>query len=192
MPKSVTFDRESIMDKVTTLFWKKGFNATSMQDLVDVTNLNRSSIYNTFGDKEAIFEESLRHYGKIQSKFTQEALQASKSPLENIHSFIKAILSSIENDSDHKGCFISNCTAELGNKEGRVQQMLIENKDTVIGILQKKIEDAQKVGEINTDRDARRVAIFLFSSLQGLRITSILTESKTDLEHLAEDILKII
>ena len=66
MPKSILFDRDETIAKVTSLFWEKGYHATSMQDLVDVTGLNRSSIYNSFGDKYNLFIESLKHYKKEQ------------------------------------------------------------------------------------------------------------------------------
>ena len=60
MPKTITFDRTEVVQNVMELFWKKGYNGTSMQDLVDVTGLNRSSFYNTFGDKFSLFEEALK------------------------------------------------------------------------------------------------------------------------------------
>lgn len=189
MPKTVLFDKELVVQKVTELFWKNGFNGTSMQDLVDATGLNRSSIYNTFGDKEALFEESLKHYCASQSNLVSGLLEGSKSPLEDIKSFFKTVLSNIRQDADNKGCFLSNCTTELGNHSGWVQKLLVENKDTVVSIFENKIKQAIAEGEIDESKNAKRVALYLFSSLQGIRVTSILTKDQSDLELLATDIL---
>ena len=96
MPKSTLFDRSQVIDQVTKLFWKKGFHATSMQDLVDTTGLNRSSIYNTFGDKCQLFEEALKHYQTLQFEMTTENLSKYDSPLESIKSLFYTILQNID------------------------------------------------------------------------------------------------
>ena len=67
MPKSVTFDTENVMENVMELFWRKGYNGTSMQELVNATGLNRSSLYNTYGDKFSLFEQAIQGYSVRQT-----------------------------------------------------------------------------------------------------------------------------
>lgn len=63
MVNSVKFNRGVVLDKATQLFWRKGFYATSMRDLLEAVNLRSGSLYGSFGDKQQIFKESLNYYG---------------------------------------------------------------------------------------------------------------------------------
>ena len=64
MARPTDFDRNTVIQKAQEVFWTKGYNGTSMQDLVDATQLNRSSIYNSFGSKHDLFQETLKDYAK--------------------------------------------------------------------------------------------------------------------------------
>ena len=187
MPKSVTFDREEVIEKVMDLFWVKGYNGTSMQDLVDVTGLNRSSFYNTFGDKFSLFEESIKHYQTKQDTLLQQNFTTAHSPRQAIVSLFRSIGKDISS-GNQKGCMITSCTTELSN-DPKVKNFLIENKSRVVGSFAKLITEAQKKGEISDAKNAETLALFLFSSLQGLRITSMLD---ADLEAVTEEILSVL
>ncbi len=189
MPKSTTFDRETVIAQVTELFWKKGFHATSMQDLVDATGLNRSSIYNTFGDKHQLFEESLKQYAIWQSYLTSKSLDNANSPLESIRHLFNAILINIKNDPHNKGCFFSNCTTELGNSDSGVQHLLIANKDAFVQLFENKLIQAKETGEIEPSKNPHALALYLYSSLHGLRVTAILSTDPKELDALVSQIL---
>ncbi len=185
MPKSVTFDRDEVVEKVMELFWRKGYNGTSMQDLVEVTGLNRSSFYNTFGDKFSLFEESLKYYQKQQNTFLKKAFADAKSPKEAIVSLFRGISHDILN-GDNRGCMITSCTSELSLEEPKVRDFLISNKDRVVASFAALIEGAQALGEIDENRNAHTLALYLFSSLQGLRLTSMV---EPQLEGVVDQIL---
>ena len=192
MPKSTQFDREEVVAKVTELFWKKGFHATSMQDLVDTTGLNRSSIYNTFGDKYQLFEESLKQYAVWQSDMTSQNMNNAKTPLESIKQLFSAILENIKNDPDNKGCFYSNCTTELSNSDSKIHRLLVENKDAVVQLFENKLLLAKDAGEISPGKNAHVLALYLYSNLQGLRITAMLSDNPNELDSLVSQILENI
>ncbi|MEO9485773.1 MAG: TetR/AcrR family transcriptional regulator [Ekhidna sp.] len=188
MPKSVTFDRDSVMENVMNLFWRKGYNGTSMQDLVDVTGLNRSSFYNSFGDKFSLFEEALKAYQKQQNELLQESFTHAKTPKQAIISLFKGISDDISS-GNQKGCMFTSCTAELGAENAQVRDFLVENKDKVVESFAMLIRKAQEQGEIDARKDAGTVALFLFSSLQGLRLTSMI---EPNLEAVTEEILGVL
>lgn len=188
MPKSVLFNREEVLGNVTDLFWKKGYNGTSMQDLVDVTGLNRSSIYNTFGDKFQLFEESLRYYQNSQNDRLRKAFTDAKSPKDAIISLFQGINDDIKG-GNQKGCMLTGCTSELSAEQPQIKDFLIENKDRVVASFAALIEGAQQLGEIASHKEAKTLALYLFSSLQGLRVTSML---EPDLEGVTDKILSIL
>ncbi len=192
MPKSVLFDKEEVMRKVTELFWKKGYNGTSMQDLVDVTGLNRSSFYNTFGDKFQLFEESLKYYQKLQDNLTERFLNNSDlSPKQALVSLFKGINQQVIEDPG-KGCFFSNCTAELGSVDPKVAKFLASNMESIILLFKTFIEKAQETGEIDPAKNSRQLALFLFSGLQGLRITAMIDQKAEDTVAITDHILSVL
>lgn len=186
MPKSVTFNREKVIQDVMELFWRKGYNGTSMQDLVDVTGLNRSSFYNSFGDKFSLFEESVKHYQKRQNELLEESFTQASSPKDAIVSLFKGISEDIMN-GDQNGCMITSCTTELSKEEPRVKDFLVENKDRVVNSFASLIQEAQKKGEIDPNKDHHTLALYLFSSLQGLRVTSMI---EPHLQGVTDEILR--
>lgn len=188
MPKSVTFDRDQVMENVMELFWRKGYNGTSMQDLVDVTGLNRSSFYNSFGDKFSLFEEALKKYQKKQNELLQESFSEAKSPKQAIISLFKGISDDIRS-GNNKGCMLTSCTSELSGEDDRVKSFLVDNKDKVVDAFAQLIQDAQENSEINTSKDPQTLALYLFSSLQGLRLTSMI---EPNLEAVIEEILGVL
>lgn len=169
------------------LFWKKGYNGTSMQDLVDITGLNRSSFYNSFGDKFSLFEESLKHYQEKQNDFLKDTFNDSQSPKQAIMSLFKGISEDIRS-GNQKGCMITSCTSEMSH-DPSVKNFLIENKDKVVSSFASLIKKAQANGEISSSKNAETLALYLFTSLQGLRLTSMI---EPDLEGVIEEVLSIL
>ncbi|WP_421873737.1 TetR/AcrR family transcriptional regulator [Marinoscillum sp.] len=185
MPKTITFDRNQVIEDVMELFWQKGYNGTSMQDLVDVTGLNRSSFYNTFGDKFSLFKEALKHYQKRQDEMLQGFVNGAQSPKGAIVALFKGISSDITG-GNQKGCMLTSCTSELAGQDERVRSFLSENMSHVVQLFSGLILAAQQAGEISADKNADILALYLFSSLQGLRVTSILDKQ---LEEVVDQVL---
>jgi len=191
MPKTVLFDKDEVIRKVTDLFWEKGYNGTSMQDLVDVTGLNRSSIYNTFGDKFQLFAESLKFYRSFQNDLLGKVRSTAKSPKAAIEMLFNGVWEQM-NNAPEKGCYLSNCATELSNTDPRIFDFLSKNKQTMVDGFQSLIEDAQKLNEIDKDKNAEILANYLFSSLQGLRVTSMIDRDKGHIKGITDQILQAL
>lgn len=182
MPKSETFDREDVLEKVTQTFWDKGFHGTSMQDVVNTTRLNRSSIYNSFGDKFGLFMEAVKRYQKLQLGKIDSLILSGGTPKEAIEQLFYGNI-------DDKGCFLINCTTELSSSDKNISNLLSDHKETLTGILKSLISEAQEKGEISEEKDPSALALYLFSSLQGFRVTSMLLDDSAKLRALANQIL---
>lgn len=192
MPKSVLFNKEEVLKKVTNLFWQKGYNGTSMQDLVDVTGLNRSSIYNSFGDKFNLYEESLKYYQGLQNQIVDGYFSQSSSPKGAIISLFEGIRDDIITNNKTNGCFLANCTTELGSIDPKVHDFLVKNKKSMIKTFKTLIQSAQQQGEIDPLKNADNLASFLFSSLQGLRVTSVLENKRSEIQGITTEILSAL
>lgn len=187
MPKVETFDRDEILEKVVSLFHEKGYNATSMQDLVDVTGLNRSSIYNSFGSKMELYQESLRVYKKKANKYVQKVLIHTSDPIETI----RKIFSTTPDDKAN-GCFLGNCTTEMANQDQEIKSFLQNNLHTMQDLFQELVSRGQSEGSINRNKSAREYAAYLFTALQGLRITGILLNEQKEFESIVNTTLSVL
>ena len=162
------FDREEALEQAMDLFWSQGYEATGMSALCDRMGLGRQSVYNAFGDKEALFAEALTHYRQKMLEPMIQRLSAPGSGLANIEQILDAWEERARcADSDH-GCLLVNSIAEFGMSEPRISKalalMLGEMEAAFYGALKRADED----GELAPGRDPRSLARLLTTVGQGL------------------------
>ncbi|TGV04000.1 TetR/AcrR family transcriptional regulator [Flavivirga rizhaonensis] len=192
MPKVETFNKEFVLKQATDVFHDKGFNATSMQDLVDATALNRSSIYNSFGSKLDLFLECLKSYKEAHFVRISETLDKAHNPLHAIELLFEYYLNEIIKDKDDKGCLITNCTSEMANQEPSIINFLCSNQNSFIGFLEDLVRKGQEESAINLNRTPNEYALYLFSSIQGFRTAGILISNKSKLQTIAKTIIQTL
>ncbi|WP_299113400.1 TetR/AcrR family transcriptional regulator [uncultured Winogradskyella sp.] len=190
MPKTEIFNRENVLKQATEVFHTKGYNATSMQDLVDVTGLNRSSIYNSFESKHNLYLECLKLYENKYQRIISKVLLASNSPINAIKSLFNMYLKETLSDTKTKGCLIVNCKSEMANQNMAIQNFLLNNQKGTIELLEDLIEKGQKGESINKSKSKQEYALYLFSSMQGFRMTGILVNDKDQLQGLINTTLQ--
>lgn len=192
MPRIVEFDAEKVLRKAMHVFWEKGYNGTSMQDLVDATGLNRSSIYNSFGSKLKLYQSTLSLYQRESGGMFQRALVKAKNPLDAIRLVFEGFLPEIVEDGKGRGCFVMNCKAEMGNQHQDIRAWLLDTQEHTLTTFQNLIKDGQEQGIINKKQDCRSYAYFVFNAFQGFRMTGILIKDKKVLQQLIDNTLNII
>lgn len=192
MARIKTFDEKEKLEKALNLFWKKGYAATSMQDLVDAMGINRSSIYDTYGNKENLFEKTIQYYRSKNTSIIEEILSKDISVKSRFRTlFNKAVELSIK-DPDKKGCFVVNTTAELASNDPGIKSILNENKKIFITIFRETLERAQDEGEIMRSRDVQSLATLLFTLYNGLQVVSKLENKPSDVQHAIEEVINLL
>lgn len=187
MPKTETFIREEVLERVVKVFWDKGYNGASMQDIVDASGLNRSSLYNSFGDKHALFMTALKHYQEQHHKHTVSRLKSGQSPRKIIKSILES--GTIEpNEDNRKGCLFVNCTPQ-STQSDEVKDFLTDNMKVMVSFLTELVREGQRLQEFSKSFDPKTLALYFFSALQGLKTTSLLIENQEDIEEVIETIL---
>jgi len=167
MPRPKEFDPERALDKAMQVFWHKGYEATSMEDLLTAMNLNRGSLYDTFGDKRQLFLKVMDRYchGFIGEKFL--LLDQPRPSLQTLRRFIHGMIEGAIADPQRRGCLIANTAMELAPHEkdiaGKVCQALKIGEDAFFKVLTR----AKAQGELRADKDPRVLARFLVTMMQG-------------------------
>jgi len=192
MPKVETFDKVFVLKQATEIFHNKGYNASSMQDLVDATGLNRSSIYNSFGSKLNLFLECLNTYqNKYQNKISEKLLQAT-NPLEAIELIFVLYLNEIIINKDTRGCLLINCKSEMANHDKTITNFLNTNQEQILILLEDLVNKGQVQGLINKDKNYKEYALYLYSSIQGFRMTGILITDKVKLQSIINTVTQTL
>jgi TetR/AcrR family transcriptional repressor of nem operon len=187
MARTKDFDEQEVLDKAVELFWRKGYNATSMQDLVDELGISRSSLYDTFGDKHALFMTALERYRVEGSERLRSIMESPLPAREIIKKLLEVTAGELFNDQQHKGCFMVNAEVEVAPHDKEVNQVVCENDQQVEEAFYRVIKRGQESGEIANQQDARALARFTFNTVKGIRVSAKTTSDK----GLLADILKI-
>lgn len=184
MPRNKEFDYDEKLIAARDLFWKKGYNATSIHDLVDAMEINRSSIYQTYGNKHELFLKSLINY--LHKKETQYRQAAAKSeePLAAVRNIIYSVFDSAVEDNN---CLFVNSVFELGTTDQEVAGILAKQTSLAVELFEGLLKKAMNNGTLPPGKHPRSLAYFLVSGLTSIYNIHILfgdkklTKQTTDL-----------
>lgn len=170
MARPLAFNQTQVLDNVVQLFWKQGFEATSMQDLVDATGLNRSSLYNSFGSKEALFLKAFDHYVAYFSSERLASLEAGERAQERIKAYFDDLVSFSCTRGKGLGCLLTNSAVELAPHDAIIESKLLTSFEKVRQRFLSILKDGQAQQEIATTKDTEALASFFLSTIQGIRV----------------------
>lgn len=170
MPRNKEFDYDEKLEAARNLFWRKGYNATSMSNLEEAMQINRSSLYMTYGNKHDLFVKSLVNYIAMKDRQYNEAAEKGKNPLESIANIITSVSKSAIQD---KNCLFTNAVFEMALSDTKVNQLLKQQNLKAVGVFEKLLKQAKEQGLLNSDKEPRLLAHFLVSSLVSIYNTHI-------------------
>ena len=170
MARKKEFDEDKLLEKATNLFWRKGYNATSAQDLVDELKINRSSLYNTYSDKKTFFKQALKKYQEQQTKAVTDMLNNADDPEKAVKEVFNNLVKESNEDTVSRGCFMVNTAVEIAGQDEEIGALVHANNQSVEDALTAIIEKGQKMGQFSTKNTARAYARFLFGSINALRV----------------------
>lgn len=172
MARTKEFNEIEILDKAIDLFWFKGYNGASMQDVVDSLGLSRSSIYDTFGDKHQLYISALEQYRKQAAGGLIDMVKQSTSPIQTIQQLLEILSNDSLNTVCNKGCFMTNSTIELAPHDPEIHKIVKDNMQDIEEAFYNLVKKGQDLGEITNQNDARALARFLFNTISGIRVAA--------------------
>ena len=170
MARTRDFDRDIVLDRAMRVFWRNGYEATSIHDLVAATGISRSSMYTTFGGKEDLFLAAVDAYVHRISRERLAFLSAEGSARAAIARYFDALIDFSLGQGYRLGCLLTNSAVELAPKSREVDRKLAEVFDGVEEAFASAIRRGQAEGDIRRDEDPAALARFLVSTVQGLRV----------------------
>jgi len=173
MARPVEFEYNDVLTNAMEQFWREGFEASSVQKLLDVTGINRGTLYNSFGDKDTFFKACLDHYNKLIAKDLDASLNnAGLAPWAAIEKYLDLAVLSVSNKQRSMGCLLVNSLCESINYDKEIQKIVRNSFAVVRKALVKRLKDAEKDGKLKSGASVEFAADLLLNTLYGLRVNS--------------------
>jgi len=186
------FDTTEVLDKATHVFWVKGFEATSLNDLIEAMGISKSSFYETFGNKQDLFLSSIDHYATTALEDMVAALESDMPGREVIAQVFLNTANRFITNAEPMGCFLSNSAAELAPDCEPAKEKVVGYFHRAEEAFTKAVERGQKEGTIPSDRDAKALGRFLVSSMNGLQVVGKANQDPQTLKDIVSSIIKAL
>ena len=190
MPRTKGFETGDALDAAMQLFWRKGYAATSLRDLLDGMGIGYGSFYNAFGDKHALFLASLDRFRELRTSWIDEVLE--DSGLNGIEEVFRRTVDGLVGFEPRRGCLLANTAVELGPHDAEVAAKISRYVRHTEAVFERAVIRAQEAGEIPADRDPRAMACFLVNTLHGLRVLARVGTDRAVLEDAVRVALDVL
>jgi TetR/AcrR family transcriptional repressor of nem operon len=164
------FEPEKALTMAMDLFWRRGYEATSVHDLLEEMGIGRGSMYDTFGDKRALFLAALDRFEETRVSRADEILEGSASAVEGIRRLFETTIEGLVSYEPRRGCLMANTAVELAPHDeqvaGRISRYVRRTEDA----FERALVRGRATGEIPADKDPKALARFLVSTLHGVRV----------------------
>ncbi|MDP2697505.1 TetR/AcrR family transcriptional regulator [Thalassospira sp.] len=170
MARPRAFDEESVLDNAMNIFWSKGFEATSIQELVAETGLNRASMYASFGDKKALFLRVLDHYTR---KISQQRFAILTDVPDGRAAITQTFRDAVRNGCGpgrHKGCLMVNSGMELAPHDPETAAIAQASFRRIEALFADALKRGVAAGTLSPVKNTRQMARFLTGSIQAVHL----------------------
>lgn len=183
------FDPAAALDKALAVFWQKGFEGASLPDLTAAMGINKPSLYATFGNKEQLFLKAIERYEQQHAQFFYRALE-----LPTAFQVAEQILLGSAREqasSEHpRGCLMVQGALACSDAGQAVKQALIERRRQSFEQLVQRFERAQREGDLAKDQDAKVLAGYILTVIQGIAVQSTSCQCPQLIELIARQALR--
>ncbi|MFD4501826.1 TetR/AcrR family transcriptional regulator [Streptomyces sp. NPDC058457] len=193
MARTKEFDPDAALLSAMELFWRRGYEATSMADLVEHLGIGRASLYATFGSKHDLYLKALDRYQEERLPPLLRALSGPGPVLPAVRALVRQYAGeSAADDLRLRGCLVTNTAAELAPHDPAAARSVERNWDRVETVLHTALVRARARGELPADRDPLALARTLLVLLQGLRLVGKASTDPARVRDAAEQALRLL
>lgn len=185
------FNTEQALKAAMQQFWRVGYEATSLQDLLEVMSLSKSSLYQTFGSKHELFLRSIDFYQRSSADELQASLDNSRTSKAFLNSFLENVIAE-STSRDKKGCLLVNTINELAYRDKAVSKAVTNGLSNMSNVIQNAIERGKKEGAIKTSKNTDVLVNYIITNVCGLRTLVKSSADKSTLSSVVNIILKTV
>jgi TetR/AcrR family transcriptional repressor of nem operon len=192
MARPRAFEPDAAIDRALDVFWSKGYEATSLDDLCAATGLSRSSFYATFGSKKNMLLQTVTRYSE-QRKPLLAAVLTQDLPVRDAFALLaQQFIDQIVSGSGRRGCFLGNCAAELPRSERAALTKVREGLASTEAAFHAALARAKARGELANGADPAALARYLTAAFQGLRLVGKVNPDRQALTDIGDTMLQAL
>ncbi len=185
MGRPKEFNRTQVLDRAIDVFRTRGYEATSIKDLVEAMEINRFTIYETFTDKHKLFLEALDQYQAKRRAVTADMFNQPGPRIPIIRTYLESIVEDSFSGGP-SGCLIVNSAIELAKGDPETAQRASQHFILLEEMFLEALQTARATGEIKTDKDLRALARFLLNTARGMRVVVSYTRDRAVMRDIIE------
>lgn len=192
-PRSKEFDQAAVIDQAMALFCEKGYAATSVRDLVTRLGVSSSSLYATFGDKDAIFLLALKRHSRMEREMLRQVLsQPTDDPKALLAQMFQGLIGSLLANELPGGSLTLKASVELEHRKPEVNAVIAEHTEDAAKLFTEFLERAAQAGQIRLRQPARQVADYILFNFFNLNFLAKVNLQRACLENYVTLVLSVL
>ena len=190
MARPQQYNKEKVTAQAMHLFWKQGYQATPVSDLVKVTGVRPGSLYSAYGNKEGLLLAALEHYTNELELNVRQHINNSLTAKEGVESLLQHMIFEATGECTSDGCLLINTLLEMSglndNVCNLVSQLLVRMEQCFTEVL----ERAKSEGDLSQSADCQQLAVFLMGIIWSLKVMSRLSPEPWRMQALLTPAMK--
>lgn len=193
MARPREFNIDEVLEQAMQMFWSKGYEATSMHDLTGTMGLSKSSLYDTFGNKHELFLSAVGRYNEtVAGRVVATAIAEAGGAKAGIVAVFERRIDDMVEGGGARGCLLNNTAVEMGARDRACAAQVAAGLALTEDAFHLAVRDGQEMDEIPAHRDARVLARYLTSSLNGLTVMAKADPDRAALEDVVGVVLRAL
>ncbi|CAB5626884.1 HTH-type transcriptional regulator RutR [Serratia marcescens] len=185
------FDRDRALESALDLFWRHGYEATSLADLVEVTGAKAPTLYAEFGNKEGMFRAAVERYLQKYTTCTNQLLEQALPVAEIVEAYVRSSVEVFTDPDTPSGCFMVCASAALSSASDDVAQMLRKKHHAQEAALKACFDRKVQQGELLGKTDTALLAKYVICTIEGMSVQAREGASRGDLLRLLEALMLV-
>jgi TetR/AcrR family transcriptional repressor of nem operon len=191
MARSKEFDEERALAAAVEVFWRQGYENTSLEALMREMGIAKQSLYDTFGDKRALYLKSMAFYRKRTNSTLRETLTSAPTVKEGLARVLLGLVA--ESREQHvRGCLLLSANMERAIDDDEIARFLEDNQAEVESIFAEALRRGQRAGELPNGAETEALAKFFVVTIQGMRAMARLKSDRRALRQVAKIALAML
>jgi len=186
------FDESQALDAAASVFWSRGYDGASLDDLTRAMGMTRSSLYNAFRDKKSLFFTAVEHYSNTRMKPLADRLNAGDSLFHDFEAFLDGAIDVATQDDNRRGCLIVCALADSAGADPQMREELASRFSMFEAMIVRRLQRGLREGELPAGTDCSAMAGVLCAAARGLLLGARAGTSAEDLRKTGRSLLGLL
>ena len=183
------FNPDTALEAAMQVFWQKGFEGASLDDLTKAMGMNRPSIYSAFGDKEALFRKALDRYAEGPASFVHHALE-EKTARAAAEKIMRGTVDMVTCPKNPNGCLMVQGALASGVASAAVCRDLLSRRELGVTLMRQRFKRAKAEGDLPKHVDPSALARYVATVVHGISVEATAGASRKELHKVVEMAMK--